>query len=278
MDCEDFGMEMEDVEIVGSDPITKLPKYIPPCKGKTKVPKDIDKSKVALYTPLFLDQIMFEGPHLRCVPILKLEDWDLVDIERFPHLAKNQLMHFLFHKTIGVTALEPRRWLRGVDKAGLLNLLWVSHYNNVPITIVVIKKLLCLVHDGHLWLEDPIPITNKLIHRITWLPYIRENLVMVFGRKVGEHVLTEAMKEKFKLVKKPHRYAFLSIRGPVIKVATQLLVGKVMHKCCAYEVMALVVALATQCKDGVQFSWVRYLCGEFLVNYHEVRDLSKTFQ
>lgn len=101
-----------------------------------------------------------------------------------------------------MTALESRRWLRGVDKAGLLNMLLVSHYNRTPITVLVIKQLLCLVHDGYLWLEETIPITDKLIHRITQLPYTGANPTMMFGAKGGEQDLTEAMKEKFKLVKK----------------------------------------------------------------------------
>lgn len=40
-------------------------------------------------------------------------------------------------------------------------------------------------HDGCLWLEEPILITDRLIHRITWLPYIGENLAMMFGEKVA---------------------------------------------------------------------------------------------
>jgi len=50
-------------------------------------------------------------------------------------------------------------------------------------------------------LEEPIPITNRLIHRITWLPYIGENLAMMFVEKGEEQALMEAMKEKFKLMK-----------------------------------------------------------------------------
>jgi len=74
MDDEDFGVEVEEVEVKGSNPITKLPEYIPPHKGRTKVPKDINKIKVALHTPLLWDEIVFEGPCLGWVPLLKLED------------------------------------------------------------------------------------------------------------------------------------------------------------------------------------------------------------
>jgi len=76
------------------------------------------------------------------------------------------------------------------------------------------------VHDGCLWLEEPIPITDKLIDRITWLPCTGENSDMMFGEKGGQHTLVEDMKEKFKLMKKSRGYAISSICDLVVKVAT----------------------------------------------------------
>jgi len=105
-----------------------------------------------------------------------------------------------------------------------------------------------------LWLEEPIPITDRLIHHITGLPYTGENPAMIFGGKGGEQALMESMKEKFKLVKKPHGYAISSICDPTVKVTTQILEWKVMRKCRANEVLALVVTLAAQCTEGVQFN------------------------
>lgn len=197
------------------------------------MPKDINERKVPLQTPLLSDEIIFEGPRLGWVPLLKLEDWDLANHQKFPYLMTEQLMHHIIDTTIGMTTLEPWKWLRGVDKVGLLNLLWVSHYSLAPITVLVIKQFLCLVHDGCLWLEEPIPIIDKLIHKITWLPYIVENSAMTFGGKGGKHALAEAMKEKFKLVKKLRGYAISSISDPVVEVAMQILAGMVMRKCCA---------------------------------------------
>ena len=104
---------MEEVEVQGFDPITKFPKYIPSHKGKTKVPKDIDKSKVSLHTPLLSDEIVFEGPRLGQVPLLKLQDWDIDDHEKFLHFVTEQLMCCVVDTTTGMTALEPRKWLRG---------------------------------------------------------------------------------------------------------------------------------------------------------------------
>ena len=70
----------------------KLPVYVPPHKGKTKVPKDLDEMKSSLQTPLLPDGIVFEGTHLGCVPTMKLEDWNLADNEKFLHLETGNLM------------------------------------------------------------------------------------------------------------------------------------------------------------------------------------------
>ena len=83
---EDEDEEMEK-ETKGVDPLTRLPAYVPPWKGKAKVPKDIDESKSSLQTPLLPRNIIFEGLHLWRVPSLKFKDWDLTNHEKFPHLA-----------------------------------------------------------------------------------------------------------------------------------------------------------------------------------------------
>lgn len=77
MDDEDVGVDVEEVEARGANPITWLPEYVPLRKGKAKVLKYIDERKTPLQTPLLPDEIVFEGPRLAQVPLLKLEDWDL---------------------------------------------------------------------------------------------------------------------------------------------------------------------------------------------------------
>jgi len=64
-----------------------LPEYVPLRKPKSKVPKDIDESKTPIQTPLPPDEITFDAPRLARVLIFKLEDWDMVDHEKFPALG-----------------------------------------------------------------------------------------------------------------------------------------------------------------------------------------------
>ena len=89
------------------DPISKFLEYIPPRKGKVKVPKDLDAGQFLLNTPLLPENLTFEGPHLALISHLKLEDWDLADHEKFPHLTTEQLMRHIIDTNKGMTALEP---------------------------------------------------------------------------------------------------------------------------------------------------------------------------
>jgi len=143
-----------------------------------------------------------------------------VDHEKFTHLAIEQLMRYIIDRNTGMTTLELWRCLKGVEKAGFINLIWVSHYNYTPATVLVIKQLLCLVHDGCLWLEELIPITDRKIHYITHLRYIGENLAMIIGGKGGEQALAGTLKEKFKLVKKPCGYAISKLYNATVKLTT----------------------------------------------------------
>lgn len=119
-----------------------------------------------------------------------------------------------------------------------------------PITLIVIKQLLCLVHNGCLWLGEPIPITDILIHRITLLLHLRLNPAMAFGRKTSECDLTEWMKDKFNISKKPRGYSISNITDPMVKVATKIQAGKIMTKCRADEVSSPVMSLVVQCAKG----------------------------
>jgi len=67
-----------------------------------------------------------------------MEDWDLVDLTKFLHLSMDTFMKCIVYKDMGVIALETEEWARGVEKFGLLNLLWVPHYHHAPINTTCI--------------------------------------------------------------------------------------------------------------------------------------------
>lgn len=180
-----------------------------------------------------------------CIPLLKLEDWDIADHEKFPHLATNKYVTKIYYEEAGFTSLEPMKWVKGIEQAGLLHMLCVSHFHRSIINNFFFCQFLTLVHDGCLWLGETIPITHMLIHRITKLPYTGANVAKKFGGKIKEKELTDKMKTEYGLVRKSHGYSIHSIVDPMVWFATQILVGKVIRKCCVDEVSVLVISLAT---------------------------------
>lgn len=125
-------------------------------------------------------------------------------------------MTHIFYKDFGVTALVSVKWIRGVEKEGFLNLLWVPHYNRAPINLIMINNC-CVWCTTMLVVGKPIPITDMLIHKITLLSHSKLNPAKAFGGKLGEHNLTERIKDKFKRVKKSRKYSISSITNPTVK-------------------------------------------------------------
>jgi len=201
LETEEF-QGIEDIDAEGVKPMIRLPKYIPSQNGKAQVMKDSDTKNFTVSTPMLPKQVPFEVPRLARIPLLKMEDWDLVDHAKFPHLAMDKYMWKVYYEETGVTTLETREWVRSVEQLGLLNLLWVPHDHRTPINMICVHQLLTLVHNGCLWLGQPIPITDMLIHKITQRPYKGVNPAKEFGGKTGEKYLAEKMKKDYGLLKK----------------------------------------------------------------------------
>lgn len=54
------------------------------------------------------------------IPALKLEDWDLTNQNKFPHLATHKYKMKIYYEEIGVTRLETMKWVKGIEHAELL--------------------------------------------------------------------------------------------------------------------------------------------------------------
>ena len=94
--------------------------------------------------------------------------------------------------------LEVKQWAAGLDRAGLLKMLDVHHFGRSTQVTIVVKQLVALLHDGHLWIGDKkIPINGELIHRITALPIAGPE----FPSKHEDTKLAQSMKELFGLMK-----------------------------------------------------------------------------
>lgn len=120
MDLEEEEYQgIEDFNVEGVEPFSILAKYVTLWKRKTKVTKNPNSGKFRISTPLLQDQVTFEGPKLAHMPMLKLEDWDIVDQEKFPHMVTHQYMTKIYYDDAGVTKLESTKWICSVEQSWL---------------------------------------------------------------------------------------------------------------------------------------------------------------
>jgi len=89
---------MEDIYVEGVEPMMRLPNCIPSWKGKAKVTMDPNTENFAIATCLLPEQIPFEGPQLPRISLLKMEDWDLTNHTKFPHLVTKNICRSLIMK------------------------------------------------------------------------------------------------------------------------------------------------------------------------------------
>lgn len=80
-------------------------------------------------------------------------------------------MTHIDYEYIGVTKLEPMKWVHGVQLAELLHMIFIPHFHRSNINMQCVRQLLTLLDDGSLWLGEPIPIMDMLIDRISNFPY-----------------------------------------------------------------------------------------------------------
>lgn len=258
------------------DPIqlVQRPKYVAPSKGKAKVPTNLDEVDTILITPSLPKGVPVESSVVGRIATMKFEDWDLVDTTKFSHLAIGALMEQSAEGM--VTALQPKEWLRKVEKVGLLCLLSIPHFLWPPITMLVIRNFLCLVHEDILWIGKPVSITTELVHRILQLPCEGRDPREIVDRS-GDVTMIDNLKKKYKLKKGQRGYAIDGISYSIVHITTQLLAGKVMRKCHGSKVPAVVIALVEECAAGEWFNWSQFLFEAFLINYGEVQEEGKTF-
>ena len=83
---------------------------------------------------------------------LRYADHDTNDHGKFPQFTPGTYLHSIHYLETGATLLEAKEWATGLDRAGLLKMLNVPHFGRSTLVTVVVKKLLVLVHDGHLWI------------------------------------------------------------------------------------------------------------------------------
>jgi hypothetical protein len=81
------------------------------------------------------------------------------------------------------------------------------------------------VHDGYLWLESKIDLNIDVIHRITGLSKIGDDLSVHFIGKKSDHKLAAKLTEQLNLKKGTRVYDLIDIEDHALRFTVQLLFG-----------------------------------------------------
>jgi hypothetical protein len=96
--------------------------------------------------------------------------------------------------------------------------------------------------------------------------------------KVVDRSLAQRIKEAYGEVEKGKRgYKVASIQDGAVRLACQLLAGKLVRKNHPTQVTGFVVDLAGKCVEGMQMNWVNYLTNELEKDCREAQDLGYEF-
>jgi len=126
----------------------------------------------------------------------------LGDHVKFSQIENSKFLKSVNFEEARLTRIEPMKFEVKIERAGFLNMLYVSNFNRKIINTICVHQLLVPIHDGYLWLGGPISIDDMLVHKITMLPYLGVNHTDTFVGMSHEKKLVDQMNRNFRLVKR----------------------------------------------------------------------------
>jgi hypothetical protein len=133
--------------------------------------------------PPMSKDVIEEGTLLGQIPNLKYQDYNLLDLEKFPQFQADRYMCRRIDPVMNAKTLALQEWIEKLPPPGLLNLLRIPHFACSPKLNAVVKVLLSCIYDGYLWLDRKIDVNVDVIHRITGLSKVGVDPVLHFVDK-----------------------------------------------------------------------------------------------
>jgi hypothetical protein len=128
----------------------------------------------------------------------------------------------------------------------------IPHFRRNQEVNACVKLLLSCYHDGYLWLNHCITMDLTLINRIIGLSMQGPNPQEFYPGKTADRALAQKIKDTYNDVQKGTRgYKVASIQSSVVRLACQLIIGKLVRKNRPTQVTGFIVNLAGKCAKGL---------------------------
>ena len=124
------------------------PPYLAPIPQGVEPPKQ--PAKFSLLTPLLPKVVPMEGTPTGKVAALRYSDHDTNDREKFPQFAPGKFLRTVTYNKVSM--VEIKQWAVGLEQFGLLRMLNIPHFGHNAHVNAVVKQLLVLVHNEHLFI------------------------------------------------------------------------------------------------------------------------------
>ena len=133
-----------------AEPINWLPPFVRLHRPLTRTPKNLDGLITYLQMSLTPGEVPVIGEPFGRLHEIKFDDHELANLEAFPELAPELYLDRV-QEDDGLK-IFPMRWVHGIARSRLLNLLRMPHFGHYNITYRLARQFLTLIHDGCLWI------------------------------------------------------------------------------------------------------------------------------
>jgi hypothetical protein len=247
-----------------------LHNYIPPLAGavsRDSVPRDFEYTLITAYLPKGIRAVGL-------IPALKINDFNLGDKKNYVMLAPHRYLAKTTRKKPKIVLLS---WIKEIARSTILNVMKIPHFGIHQEVNACIKLLSCY-HGGYLWLDRRITVDPALIHLITGLSMQGPDPKKFYPEKTSDRSLAQRINEVYGDVEKGKRgYKVTSIQDGAVRLACQLIAGKLVRKNHPTQVTDFVVDLARKCVEGMQMNWASYLVNKLEKDCQETQDQGYDF-
>jgi hypothetical protein len=174
--------------------------------------------------------------------------------------------------------INPYSWTMNLAQSTLLNVMKIPHFERHQEVNACVKLLLSCYHGDYLWLDRHITVDLMLIHRIIGLTMQGTNPRDFYPGKSIDSALAQKIKDIYDDVEKGTRgYKVAFIQNGAVRLACQLITGKIVRKNRPTQVIGFVVDLAGKCVEGLQMNCVKCLVNQLELDYCKAQDQGYEF-
>jgi hypothetical protein len=236
------------------------------------VPREFEYALVTAYLPKGIHVVHVDQDNIET---LKFSDFNLNDEKVYNMLAPHKYLTMTKGKN---SKIIPQSWIHNLAQSTLLNVIKIPHFRRHQEVNACVKLLLSCYHGRYLWLNCHITLDPMLINRIIGMSMQGPDPQDFYPRKKMDHALSQRIKDTYGDVEKGTRsYKVASIQSNTVRLAYQLIAGKLVRKNQPTQVTGFVVNLAVKCAEGLQMNWEKYVVNQLELDCREAQDQGYEF-